>query len=217
MLPKINDILFIQVNSVDEEEAQKEFKSRIADVRDDVMSIEVPIEIKTGRFKKLYTGDELSIYYMSEGGVKNYFNTQVVGLKREAISLVLIRKPNPEAIAKVQRRTFLRVPAELEVSVQLANLHQFLAITEDVGGGGISMSCDVKEPVNPKDVVSCWLLIPYRNGTVDHVPFKAEVMRIKELETGRKLVMLGFTEISDADRQKVIRYCFERQLELRKN
>ncbi|MEB3102800.1 flagellar brake protein [Ferviditalea candida] len=217
MLPKINDILFIQVNSVDEEEAQKEFKSRIADIRDEVMSIEIPIEVRTGRLKKLYTGDQLSIYYMSEGGVKNYFNTQVEGFKRDVISLVLIRKPKPEAITKVQRRTFLRVPAELEISVKLADHHQFLAITEDVGGGGISMLCDGKEPIMQKDAVSCWLLIPYRNGTVDHVPFKAEVVRTKELDTGRRLVMLGFTEISDADRQKVIRYCFERQLELRKN
>lgn len=216
MLPKINDHLFMQVVSVDEEEAQKEFKSRIADIRDDVMSIEIPIEVKTGRLKKLFQGDELSIYYMSEGGVKNFFNTQVIGFKKEAIPLVLIRTPNPDAITKVQRRTYLRVPAELEVSVKLDN-YQFLAITEDVGGGGISLLCEGKEPIKQKDVVSCWLLIQYRNGSIDHVVFKAEIVRTKELETGRKLAMLVFTEISDAERQKVIRYCFERQLELRKN
>jgi len=42
------------------------------------------------------------------------------------------------------------------------------------------------------------------------------VVRIIKMETGKQLIMLRFTDISDRDRQQLIRYCFERQLDLRK-
>lgn len=38
---------------------------------------------------------------------------------------------------------------------------------------------------------------------------------MKELDNGRNLVMLKYSEISDAERQKIIRYCFERQFDFR--
>jgi len=64
--------------------------------------------------------------------------------------------------------------------------------------------------------MECWVLLPYKNGTIEHAFFKPEVVRVKKLESGRYQVMAKFIEISDSERQKIIRYCFERQLEFRK-
>lgn len=217
MLPKVNQVLFLQVNSIDEEEAKQEYKSRISDITDTYMMMEVPISDKSGRLKRLYVGDELSIYFLTEGGIKNYFTTTVLGFREDVIRLVLIKKPEPEAITKVQRRSFLRVPAELELAVKLTEQVQFVALTDDVGGGGISMLCDGNIPIKDKDQLSCWLLLPFKSGKVDHVPFKSEVVRVKPLESGRQQVMMRFAEIPDKDREKVIRFCFERQLEFRKS
>lgn len=216
MLPKINQILYIQVNSIDEEEAKQEFKSRIADVKDDHISMEIPIHVKTGRLKRLYHGDELSVYFITDGGVKNYFNTSVIGFTDDVIRLVLIQKPSLDSITKVQRRNFLRVPAELEIAVNYSDQLKFVALTDDVGGGGISFLCDEYIPLSSGNSVDCWLLVTYKNGQIEHVPFKSEVVRVKPLETGRQQVMMQFTEITDRDRQKIIRYCFERQLDFRK-
>lgn len=216
MLPKSNQILYIQVNSIDEEESRQEFKSRISDIHEHYITMEVPISDKTGRLKRLYVGDELSAYFLTEGGVKNFFNTSVLGFKEDVIRLVIIKKPDPESITKVQRRNFLRVPAELEVAMKLTEQVQFLGITDDVGGGGISVLCDGSVPVKSNDTLHCWLLIPFKSGKVDHVPFKGEVVRVKPMES-RQQVMLRFSDIADRDRQKVIRYCFERQLEFRKS
>ncbi|MDF2964318.1 MAG: glycosyl transferase, partial [Paenibacillus sp.] len=93
---------------------------------------------------------------------------------------------------------------------------QFIAMTDDVGGGGISFICDGYIPLASQQIVSCWLLAHYRNGQIEHIPFKGELVRIKPLETGKQQVMMRFAEISDRDRQKIIRYCFERQLDFRK-
>ncbi|TVY11588.1 flagellar brake protein [Paenibacillus cremeus] len=216
MLPKVNQILYIQVNSIDEEEARQESKSRIADITDTYISMEIPINEKSGRLKRLYHGDELSVYFVTDGGVKNYFNTSVMGFTDDVIRLVHIKKPELDAITKVQRRNFLRVPAELELAVKFSEQLQFVSLTDDVGGGGISFLCDEYVPVVSGYVVQCWLLVPYKNGLIEHVPFKSEVVRVKPMETGKQQVMMRYSEITDRDRQKIIRYCFERQLDFRK-
>lgn len=216
MLPKINQTLFLQVANVDENAEKEEYKSRISDEGDDSFSMEVPIDVKSGKLKRLYVSDMISAYYVSNDGVKNYFNTEVLGFTKDVLKWVIIKKPQLDAITKVQRRTFLRVTADLEVAVKLSEHFKFLAITEDVGGGGISFVCNGSVPIKQSDMVSCWLLVPYRNGSIDHVPFKGDLVRVKPLETGRQLVMLSYTDITDADRQRVIRYCFERQLDFRK-
>ena len=216
MLPSINQQLFIQVASMDEEQSQQEYKSRISDVREGYMAIEVPISVKTGKLKRLVTGDQISAYFVSEGGVKNFFNSEVVGLREENIKIILIKVPELESITRVQRRNYLRVPAELEIAVKLQERLQVLGVTDDVSGGGLSFICDGNLPFKSKEIISCWLLLNYKAGTVDHMPFQAEIVRIKRLETGKQLLMCSFTDIVDHERQKVIRYCFERQFDLRK-
>ncbi|TBL79773.1 flagellar brake protein [Paenibacillus thalictri] len=216
MLPKVNQILYIQVNSVDPDEASKQFKSRIADVSETAIGMEIPIDEKTGKLKRLYPGDEMNAYFITDGGVKNYFNTTVLGFTDDVIRLVLIKRPDPETITKVQRRNFLRVPAELEIAVKYSDQLKFVTLTDDVGGGGISFLCDGYIPLHNQQIVSCWVLIHYKNNQIEHVPFNGEIVRVKQLESGKQQVMMRYSEITDRDRQKIIRYCFERQLDFRK-
>ncbi len=217
MFPKINSTLYIQVASLDESESSQEHKARIADLNSEIITTEIPINVETGKFKRLYTGDQLSAYHLTQDGVKHYFNSEVVGFREEqGIRLVLIKAPEPDQITKVQRRGYLRVPADLEIAIKLQDKLQLTAITEDVGGGGVSFYCDAHVPVKAKDLIDCWLLVHYKNGAIDHVPFTAQVVRIKELENGRQHVMCSYVKIASYERQKIIRYCFERQIDFRK-
>ncbi|WP_251560817.1 flagellar brake protein [Paenibacillus pasadenensis] len=216
MLPKVNDTLFIQVASSDDAEAQAVYKSRVADEDADSLFIEIPIHEPSGKLKKLYLGDELSIHLINQEGVKHYFNSHVIGYRDDILRLVRIRKPEPGSMTRIQRRSFLRVPAELELAVSIRGQHRFIGLTDDVGGGGISFLCDGSKPVDSGIELECWLLIPFRNGVVEHAFFKGEVIRVQKLESGRKQAMLKFTTISEPDRQKIIRCCFEKQLEFRK-
>lgn len=216
MQPKIGQVLYINVVSMDEDEEKQLYKSRIADLDDQTICMEVPIHDKTGRLKRLYVGDSLSAHFVTDGGVKNYFNTEVLGFTEETIRLVVIRRPESEAITRVQRRNFLRVPAELEVAVKADSL-QFVGLTEDLSGGGFAFLCESHYPLHQHQSLSCWLLMHFRNNQIEHVPFKAEIVRIKPLPDENQLVMLKFTEISEVEQQKIVRYCFERQLDFRKN
>ncbi|CAM3969077.1 flagellar brake domain-containing protein [Paenibacillus alkaliterrae] len=215
MLLKMNQMLYYQIASSDNEEAAIEYKSRIADEHADGLLIEVPISEKTGRYKRLFLGDELSAFFVSEDGIKNYFDSHVIGFKEDGIRLIKICKPDPDRIAKVQRRSFLRVSAELEIAVKQSDHVRFVCLTDDVGGGGISFICDGKWPLLPEQTLECWLLVPFRNGTIEHAFFKAEIVRVVELVSGKKQAMIKYVSINDSERQKVIRYCFEKQLKFR--
>ncbi|WP_191089426.1 flagellar brake protein [Paenibacillus spiritus] len=215
MLPKINDNLYIQVSSGDASESEAEYRSRIAELEEDAFLIEIPIQESSGRLKRLNMGDELSVYYLTEGGIKNYFYSHVLGFKEDVIRMVRIRKPSPDSIVKIQRRSYLRVNAELELAAKTKSGRRFLVRTEDVGGGGASFLTDPGVALQVGDQLECWVLLAFRNGNIDHAAFDAEVVRMKTLESGRTLAMLKFSRISDGERQKIIRYCFERQFDFR--
>ncbi|WP_127530779.1 flagellar brake protein [Paenibacillus kobensis] len=217
MLPKINQTLQYYVVSTVDEEAEGKFdcKSRIADDRNDELYMEWPLQESTGRLKRLSLGDEISAFYITEDGVKHFFNSYVTGFIEDNIRLVRIQKPDPASITKTQRRHFLRVDSMLEIAVLTPLGDRFNALTEDVGGGGISFTNDGSVPLEVGQTLECWLLLPYKNGTIEHSFFKGEIVRIVEHATGRNHVMLMFVGIGDYERQKIIRYCFERQLEFR--
>ncbi|AWV34806.1 flagellar brake protein [Paenibacillus odorifer] len=215
MYPKINEYLYIQVASSDAAEAEVEYRSRIAETEEDAFLIEIPMQESNGRLKRLFMGDELSVYFLTEGGIKNYFNTYVLGFKEDVIRMVRIQKPETDSIFKIQRRSFFRVNADLELAVKDSLGKRFLVRTDDIGGGGISFLVDNQVKLEIGNKLSCWVLVPYRNGSTEHVNFEGEVVRIKKLENGRLLAMLKFVAISDLERQKIIRYCFERQFDFR--
>lgn len=213
-MPNIGQVITLQVAAVDEQEASRRLRSRIANEQGREFWIETPID-EDGRMRVLHEGDALSISYMSAGATF-YFNTHVTGRKQEnGIRFFTIEKPLTADITRVQRRNFLRVDADLDVAVRMAGNKRFLAVTQDISGGGLSMI--TREPVrlHAEDMLDCWVLIPYRNGSIEHVPLTGAIVRTKSAENGL-LIMLRFTEIMETDRQKIVRFCFEKQLELRK-
>lgn len=215
MYLNVNDVLFMNVDSADEEEASILYKSRMTDMDEESILIEVPMEEQTGRLKKLHLGDELSVHYMDKNGVKYYFNTYVMGFKEDVIRMVKVRRPELESVSKIQRRTFLRVFADLEVAVKKNDSTRFITRTEDISGGGLSFYSESKFNLKEGDVLSCWVLVNYKNGSVEHVPVIAEVVRIKNQELNRNIAMLQFVDITATERQKIIKFCFERQLDFR--
>lgn len=218
MGPKIGQYIYLQLTNEREGQAKYEYKARITDIDDVGMAIEIPIHVDTGRLRRLQVGELIMAYFVSEGGVKNYYDSIVTGLREDTIKQVIIQKPDPKLITKEQRRNYLRVPADLEVAVYVKEEGlQLLCITEDLSGGGLSFIYGGDAHVFAVDSeLACWLLINSRQQKVDHVYFECSIIRVKQLENGSQLVMARMTNIGHTERQKIMRFCFERQLELRK-
>ena len=65
------------------------------------------------------------------------------------------------------------------------------------------------------DEVSLIIPLSFNNGEMRYVFTTALVIRIWERET-LKIASLQFTNTDDLDRQQIVRFCFERQLLMRK-
>lgn len=216
MLPKINQTTFLQSVNVQDEDASSTLRSRVADLDDRSIWLEIPLDEKSRRYYRPQVGEQFRIFYFTKDGVKHLFTTSVTGVKKEAVTLFSVRKPNLEEIEREQRRSFLRVEAQLELAVRIGDKIRFTAITDDVGGGGLSFRTDRKWPIVPGAALSCWLLLTYRNGNISHAKFDGEVVRVMPVEPDRHLVMMRFLDIQDPEQQKIIRFCFERQLDKHK-
>ncbi len=220
MLPKINQTLYIQIlpeiEKPEQDAATITLRTRVADLDDKNIYIEIPIDEKSRRSHSAQVGEKFQIFFFTQEGVKQWFTTIVTGFLKDTVPLVAIRKPELKEITKDQRRSFLRVEANLELAVSIGGKLRFVAITEDVGGGGVSFTCERKWPIVPNAVLSCWLLLSYKGGSIAHSKFEGEVVRVVPVEPDSYLIMMRFQEIADSDQQKIIRYCFERQLDKRK-
>ncbi len=216
MLPKINQTMYIQPVADHEAAQAVTLRSRVADLDASHIYIEVPLDEKSRRYYRCQQGEALQLYFFTAEGVKHLFQTEVTGFRKDGVPLVAVRKPEPEEITKDQRRSFLRVEANLELAVSLNDKLKFVAVTEDVGGGGVSFTCERRLPIVPNTALDCWLLLSYKGGSIAHAAFEGEVVRVMPVEPDKHLVMVRFKEILDSDQQKIIRYCFERQLDKRK-
>jgi c-di-GMP-binding flagellar brake protein YcgR len=220
VLPKINQTMYIQsvpeAASAQSDTSTPTLRSRVADMDEKNIYIEIPLDEKSRRLYRAEVGEKLQLFFFTQEGVKHLFPSVVTGYRKDTVPLVAIHKPDLEEITKDQRRSFLRVEANLELAVKLGDKLRFVAITEDVGGGGISFTCERKWPIVANQVVSCWLLLNYKGGSIAHSKFEGEVVRVLPVEPDKHLIMMRFQDIADPDQQKIIRYCFERQLDTRK-
>jgi c-di-GMP-binding flagellar brake protein YcgR len=216
VLPKINQTMYLQLESNDSEAEPATMRSRVADQDEFHIYMEIPLIEKSSKLYRPQPGERFQLYYFTHEGVKHSFATEVTGFRKDTVSLISIRKPSLEEIAKDQRRSFLRVEAQLELAVRIGEKLRFVAITDDVGGGGLSFRCERRWPLESGISLSCYLLLSYRGGSVAHSKFEGEVVRVMPVDPDKTLVMVRFKEIADSEQQKIIRYCFERQLDKRK-
>ncbi|WP_168735638.1 flagellar brake protein [Cohnella fermenti] len=217
MLPKVNQTMFLQISGEAGQDQAPTYRSRIADLTAESIFIEIPMNEETKRYYRTQPGEQMTASYYTADGVKHQFTTVVRGIAKDVVTLIEIRMPHPDEISKEQRRSFLRVETELEIAVRLGEKVRFTALTADVGGGGISFRCERKWPIVKGMKLNCWLLVPFRTNTVTHAQFIGEVVRVNEVEPKHYMVMMRFDDIQDSEQQKVIRYCFERQLDMRKD
>lgn len=217
MLPKINQTTYLQLLPVQDAESAPTFRSRVADADDDSIWLEIPLDEKSRRYHRPQPGEQFRMFYFTKDGVKHSFETSAVGAKKDVVNLFSVRKPSPEQVKREQRRSFLRVEAQLELAVRIGDKLRFTAITDDVGGGGLSFRTDRKWPLVAGGALSCWLLLTYRNGNLGHAKFDGEIVRVMPVEPDRHLVMMRFQDIQESEQQKIIRFCFERQLDQHKS
>ncbi len=221
MLPRIGQTLRMSLVSLSEEAHSQSYKSRIADFQGEVAAIELPISENTGRTGKFLPGAECDVWYIGDDGSRYDFRTEIVGRRNDNIPMLLIKMPTKEKMRRTQRRNYLRINTSVEIAVKTEDRvrdYHFLARTVDLSGGGLSFTCASSYRLKEKDRLRVWLSLPSKSGTVTHAYAVLEVIRCNPPEeAGQHQWVSGkFVQINEGDQAKIVRACYERQLELRK-
>jgi len=120
----------------------------------------------------------------------------------------------PFALIKVQLRSFVRLPAALPLKFKiLSDSGDPVSIgttTRDISGGGLQLITKKDLPVGT--ILHLWLDLP----EFGPVATKATIVRSDQPpDTNIYWVATKFTEIVEKDREKIIKFIFKKQSELR--
>lgn len=211
MLPNVNQIVHISLDKVE----NINYKARVADIAKDTISVELPISLDSGETKLISNGTILNVWYSSNDLGQFSFATKVIGYRQDKIPLLLLEKPSD--FTRIQRRDYIRVPTFLETSYKYKGTNSDtwqLVKTTDISGGGIQFSIPYSKNNIDREIEG-WLIVPLKNGSIEHIKYNGKILR--ETNNNREtLISVQFTDIDEKMREKIIRYCFEKQVELRK-
>ena len=195
-------------------ERVEKFRCRVVEQGENFIYIDYPVNVITKKTSFLVDGAQFRVSFMTEAKQSFAFNTEVLGRKGGTVPMIILSCPPPEEFLKIQRREYVRVETKADVSIEFNGQFTPL-VTEDISAGGLAVI--LNRPVNFKDgdEVKLTLVLPYSNGDIKYVQTSAVIVRI--FEKGEiRLASIQFTDTDDLDKQHIVRFCFERQLQLRK-
>lgn len=214
---KIGDTLMLEPVDGNEEK----YKSKVAEISDRYIYINYPAHVKTGKTVFLLDGMQFKASFVGQDHCLYLFETEVIGKVRHPVPMVVLSYPGKDKLVRIQRRQYVRVDANTDVAIH--PLHQefmpFTTMTTDISAGGaaIVLPEQRQKQLFPGMVVEAWLVLPMQSGEYHYLKMKAKIVRIFRAENSDiHKASLQFLDVSPQDRVLLIRYSFERQLEMRK-
>lgn len=196
-------------------ERLEKFRCKVVEIDEHAIYIDYPINVTTKKTAFLIDGAQfLAIYTGEEGDASYAFNSEVLGRKNVGIPTIALKKPEAEEIIKIQRREFVRVQTRVDVAVT-GERGTYQLTTEDISAGGLAVILKGHELLEEDDTVELTVVLPFENGDTHYVFTEAKIVRIFEKDD-IKIGSIQFVEPMDVDQQYIVRFCFERQIMLRK-
>ncbi|WP_430785522.1 flagellar brake protein [Virgibacillus flavescens] len=193
------------------------YRSKIIEENDTYLFIDYPINMETKRTAALPKGAFIKVSYVGNDQSVYLFNTQVIAKVNVTIPALAISIPQESDIKRIQRRAFVRIETAVDVSVHHPGeeLKSFATVTSDISGGGMSIVIPRSEEVSENDDLDLWIVLNMHNGEYNYIYSRAKAVRVITDKQNIHTASLKFESISKQDQQLVIRYCFEKQRELR--
>ncbi|WP_018130760.1 flagellar brake protein [Effusibacillus pohliae] len=197
------------------------YRAKLLDSNERWLLIEIPKNLETQALQPLPEGTAMIVRYFDMTDAPCEFDTIVETRLFQEIELQGIKRPDKQAIRRFQRRQFVRVPVSVPVEVVVMDLdtrqiHRIECMMRNLSGGGISILFRSDQPLRSGDLVGVRFCLNVEER-VHEISGKARILKISPnpvLPTIR-IAGLQFAEISEADRQTVIRYVYYRQIQLR--
>lgn len=208
---QINQLVEISIN--DTNGNRKIYRSRVEGKDKDFIDLASPI--KDGVVIPIREGEIVNISYIDSTATYSFDSIIVSRYNKE---LPVIRVKKPTEVKRTQRRNFVRFDTKLKVSFnivrnEIADYEQtYSGQTVDISGGGIMLATTAT--INKEDIVDLIINIP----NIGNISAMGKVVRVMEKNIqGHEILLLGidFIVIEERDRDKIVRFIFEKQREMR--
>jgi c-di-GMP-binding flagellar brake protein YcgR len=216
---EIGSVLTLELQKEEGENLQT-FTSKVVDRDENKIFIDYPINNTTGRTSIFFEGTPFTVTYKENDDVIYSFQTEVIDRKKLArLPVLVLHLPSSEYFMKIQRRNYLRIKTPLDVSVHSKGLKfpAFSTSTLDISGGGMAILIPKHMELQEDILVDAWVVLPFKSLEYSYVHVTARVIRQINRNDGVQFASLEFMEIENSDRDKVIRFCFQKQLEQQKD
>jgi c-di-GMP-binding flagellar brake protein YcgR len=205
---KINEKIEIIDNSIT-------YKANIQDIKRDYVMISMPVS--EDKYYIMHKGSTVEFYITGEKEITK-FKSEVLGKKVEnSISLAILSVP--VFVEKIQRREYFRLPVALDAKLSIltgdrvySNIKDVpvgffnrmkACIIVDISGGGLKVA--IKEHMSKGHYVIVLMKIP------DEIFLLCKIVWVEKDNINRNYrVALRFEGISERDRDKIIKFIFEK-------
>lgn len=210
-------------NSEKEDSSSKaslRYKCRLVDVMKNIFVIDFPINEVTKKPEFFLDGTQFIATFIGKDQAIYSFHTELQGKKKGQIPTMLLKDPGKENYLRIQRRNYVRIETSVDIAIHPIDngFKPFTTISIDLSGGGIAISIPLGKKIPNEGIIICWLALQMQSGDIYYIRTESKIVRVvqKKMEK-REKASLQFITIDEQDRQRVIRYCFERQLALKRN
>ncbi len=195
------------------------YDSRIEDIDDEKIIISMPS--RKGMPVPVVKGSLLHVSALAANG-RVTFDAKVQSVIKDPFYMLAISMP--EILRHEQMRQFYRVPVHLRVKVFLGDLEKMKrmensedgipyedGLVDDISGGGcrLSTQAELHEGYN--------IVVDFTNTAMDGVGrVQCRVVRVSPRPNNRKVASIRYWDIEELTRDRIVRYVFRRQLDLRK-
>lgn len=215
MMINIGAALFIKPRFSMTEEM---YKAMVVEMEDGGLFIDYPVNVETGKIAFLPDGMKLEITITDSEQEVYIFDSEVLGRIRARIPMIQLLLPPENTFIRIQRRQFVRLEVSVDAAVhpEKNEFSPFKTVTEDISAGGVALRLpkngDIKDTIN----VKLWLVLPFKSGDIHYLCLKGRIVRLNEEQKRRDILSIQFIDATDTDIQLLMRFIFEKQLELKR-
>ncbi|WP_194841318.1 flagellar brake protein [Salinibacillus xinjiangensis] len=213
---KVGTVLSLSVNEQNEKNNQQ-YSCKIIDIQEHLYFIDYPKNDATGKTTIFFEGTQLSAKFVAKDQKVYTFQTKVVARRKMGdIPVLVLYFPGRQELSTIQRRDFVRVKTAVDVSVHCIDkepVQTFSTSTVDISGGGTAIVTPYHITLHKGELLDIWIVLPFKSTNYHYVHTTGKVIRHFQKEKNLYYASIEFLEISNFDREKVIQYCFQKQLE----
>lgn len=212
---KIGEVLILELKYSDKSE---KYKCKLVERKGSNLYIDYPINLETKKTAFLLDGTQLKVTFIAADGSVYLFESEVLGRVKLKIPMMVISYPGNEHLMKVQRRQFVRIETSVDIAVHPLRdeFTPFVSVTEDISAGGAAIIAGKSCSLKANRQIHTYFVLPMQNGESHYLKLKSKVIRISEICNGKSLISVQFLDVSPQDRQLLLRFCFDRQLAMKK-